>query len=154
MSGKPQNVHATDVYRAIAQQTSLTAPQVRECFLAYKNLIEQIADSSTRPLNYSMPIPLIGTVKFVRKYQDPNKQINGAIKYVDMSKAKVKEQYDKLVISVYPTLDKKVKDLSYARFMQTKEFVSIKKQIEKDEEIAKELQDRNQSVKGTDSQNQ
>lgn len=121
MSGKPQNVHATDVYRAIAQQTSLTAPQVRECFLAYKNLIEQIADSSTRPLNYSMPIPLIGTVKFVRKYQDPNKQINGAIKYVDMSKAKVKEQYDKLVISVYPTLDKKVKDLSYARFMQTKE---------------------------------
>jgi hypothetical protein len=68
-----------------------------------------------------MPIPLIGTVKFVRKYQDPNKQINGAIKHVDMSKAKVKEQYDKLVVSVYPTLDKKVKDLSYARFMQTKE---------------------------------
>lgn len=29
-----------------------------------------------------------------------------------------------------------------------------KKQIERDEEIAKELQDRNQSVKGTDNQNQ
>jgi hypothetical protein len=96
MSGKPQNVHSTDVYRAIAQQTSLTAPQVRECFLAYRNIIEQIADSSTRPLDYSMPIPLIGTIKFVRKYQDPNKHINGAIKHVDMSKAKVKEQYDKL----------------------------------------------------------
>lgn len=121
MSGKPQNVHATDVYRAIAQQTSLTAPQVRECFLAYKNLIEQIADSSTRPLNYSMPIPLIGTVKFVRKYQDPNKKLTGAILNVDISKTKPKEQYDKLVITPYPTLATKVKDLSYARFMQTKE---------------------------------
>lgn len=121
MSGKPQNVHSTDVYRAIAQQTSLTAPQVRECFLAYRNIIEQIADSSTRPLNYSMPIPLIGRIKFLRKYQDPNKKITGAIKHVDISKTKPKEQYDKLVVSIYPALDKKVKDLSYARFMQTKE---------------------------------
>ena len=128
MSGKPQNVHATDVYRAIAQQTSLTNSQVKECFAAYRNIIEQIADSATRPLNYSMPIPHIGTIKFVRKYQDPNRKLTGAIKHVDISKSKPKEQYDKLVITLHSSLANKVKDLSYARFMQTKEKEQIGKE--------------------------
>lgn len=121
MGNKPQNLHSVDIYRAIAQQTSLTNSQVKECFAAYRNIIEQIADSATRPLNYSMPIPHIGTIKFVRKYQDPNRKLTGAIKHVDISKGKPKEQYDKLVITPHSSLNIKVKELSYARFMQTKE---------------------------------
>lgn len=128
MGNKPQNLHSVDIYRAIAQQTSLTNSQVKECFAAYRNIIEQIADSATRPLNYSMPIPHIGTIKFVRKYQDPNRKLTGAIKHVDISKSKPKEQYDKLVITLHSSLANKVKDLSYARFMQTKEKEQIGKE--------------------------
>jgi hypothetical protein len=117
-----------DVLKAIAQQSDLTQAQVQQCFKTYRSIIEQIVDSPSRPNDYSIPIPYIGKIKFSRVHNNPNREIKGAIKHVDLSKAKIKEEYDKMTISIYNSLRKRVKEISYQRFLKLKEVKSLAKQ--------------------------
>lgn len=118
---KRADITAEDVFRAVAQQSNLTKSQVRECFKTYRMILEQIADSPNRPLDYSMPLPYVGVITFQRIYNDPNREIKGQIKYVDMSNARPKEQYDRLKFKLNINLVRRVKEISYQRFLKQKE---------------------------------
>lgn len=119
------DLNSTDIYRAVAQQSSLTIPQVRECFLTYSKILEQIADSPNRPKNYRVPIPHVGSINFKRVYSDPNKPIQGSINHVDLSKAHLKEEYDRINCTINKSLRTKVKEISYRRFLKQKEIQNI-----------------------------
>jgi len=127
------DLQSTDVCRAVAQQSSLTAKQVQECFKALHDIIEQIADSPNRFEDFIMPLPYLGTIKFQRKYGDPTKEITGSIKYVDLSKAHPKEQYDAVSIRVNEGLRRRVRDISYQRFLMQKEKRSLGKKEDRQE---------------------
>lgn len=123
------DLRSKDVCRAVAQQSSLTAKQVQECFKALHDIIEQLADSPNRFEDFSMPLPYLGTIKFQRKYGDPTKEIKGSIQHVDLSKAHPKEQYDAVSIRINEGLRRRVKDISYKRFLANKE---IQKYVKKE----------------------
>jgi len=121
MARQKMDVTTLDVCRAIAQQSSLTVSQVRECFKTYYSVIEQIVESPNRPTNYTIPIPYLGKINFIRRYNDPNKKIKGAIKHVDLSNAHLKEEYDQMRMVPITSLKNSVKNISYQRIMKYKE---------------------------------
>lgn len=121
------DLYINDVCRAVAQQSSLNQAQVKECFKALADIVEQIADSPNRFEDFIMPIPYLGTIKFQRKYGDPTKEIKGSIKHVDLSKAHQKEQYDSVTIRINEGLRRRLKEISYQRYMTQKEKRSLGK---------------------------
>ena len=125
MATKTHDVNVTEMCRAIAQQSSLTKAQVAECFKTYKEIIEQISSSPNRPEEYCVSIPYIGWIKYVHVHNDDiDRPIKGAIKHVDLSKARRKEDYERLEIKINKSLKDKVKELSYQKFQKQKEITS------------------------------
>lgn len=110
-----------DIYVAIARKTSLTTNQVKECFMAYKEILTCMAESPNRPLNYAVTLPHMGYFQFIRRHQDPNRKIGGQVRNVDMSKLVIKDEYDSLEFVPYRTLRQYVKESSYQRIKKTKE---------------------------------
>lgn len=53
-------VFANDLYGYIASNTTLNKNQVKECFTAYGNLIEDFCSSDNRPSDLIVPIPHVG----------------------------------------------------------------------------------------------
>ena len=121
MARKISDFGTNAVIRAVAQQSNLTNAQVRECFKALRTIVEATAESPNRPENCVMVIPYIGNLKFTRIHKDPNREIKGYIKHVDLSKAVLKDEYDSLSFSVFPSLRMSVKELSYKFIKRQKE---------------------------------
>lgn len=73
-----------DIYKYIANNSSLTQEQVKECFTTYRNMLEGIFNSECFDSNIEIPIPFIGvfyfSIRHGRKkgstYKMPNKFTN------------------------------------------------------------------------------
>ena len=62
-----QRILANDLYPCIARNTSLTVPQVRECFNAYYDIIMAVIESDYKDSNMQIALPKIGLFYFTRK---------------------------------------------------------------------------------------
>lgn len=80
-------VHSKDIYKYIAQHSSLNQAQVKECFELYGKLIKEIILCKFSPIDITIPFPHLGVFYFGKvkgmakgKYRTPRK-CNGEIIY-------------------------------------------------------------------------
>lgn len=64
--GRPQ-VSIKDIYSYIANNTSLTTVQVKECFEAYRDMVYSIAMSDFVDVGLKIPFPSIGSFQFFKR---------------------------------------------------------------------------------------
>lgn len=104
-----------DVYRVIAQQTSLTQEQARECFNAYAQFVKTLAFSDNKPKYLEIPLPKLGSfifkVKEGRKkgstYMIPIERGSKILKKVVLEEDE--PNYDRLTFKVRTTIQEEIK---------------------------------------------
>lgn len=64
-SGIP-NLKAEDVYSYVATKTDLSFNQVKQCFIAYADMLEDIAINKYTDKDLTIPLPHVGNFYFVK----------------------------------------------------------------------------------------
>lgn len=120
----------TDILSGIARRTNFTKVQINEVFSAYREILDEMADTGNRPLNLEVCLPHIGYFKF-KRYKA--KKMTGRLRAITKVENKnyicedvdledrVIGEYDKLIFKLDKNLDKDIKYKSRNKLQKQKE---------------------------------
>ena len=122
--GRP-HVLSAEIYSYIAGNTSLTKPQVKECFEAYAKMLYELATSEFVDRGLRIPLPNIGTFQFFKrkgfKKGSTYTNVNYFIDANDNNKFTVREKdteaYYNLRLKIFPMFAQEVKERT--KFFET-----------------------------------
>lgn len=60
-------IRSNELYTYISANTSLTKPQVKECFQAYANMLQQLTENKYADRDLTIVLPYIGQFHYVKK---------------------------------------------------------------------------------------
>lgn len=126
--GRPKLL-SDDIYKCIAQQSSLTQQQARECFLAYYNILVSLIDSEDRPENFVMMLPKMGNFAF-KNIKGKKKGFKYSIPAEPYSKSERKiivldedePDYERITFELSNALQERVKRVSKNKTLKKESF--------------------------------